>query len=231
MPTVDGGGPTGLPSPATGLSATATILLLANQQLQDTTGTKWGDDVLIPYLNLAILEIINIKPEAYPSQVDITMVAGAKQSLAAGSIALIDVLCNLDGSNNPTGVIRTVTKNVMDNLFPGWMYETASATPTLIVTDPNDPKTFYAYPSVSGATSKIRAITSVPPTELDESDDTFPLDASYRQPVIDYIVYRALAEETTIPNALSKSKMFHDKFLQFFGIKNAVEKNAEAKSK
>lgn len=229
-PVIDGGGPSGLPAPESGLSATQQILTDVKQQLQDTVGGKWGDDVLLPYLNLAILEILNIKPSAYPSTVDITCAAGAKQDAAAGTIAIIDIVCVLSGSS-PSGAIVTMTKDAMDNLLPGWMYETASATPTFAVLDPNEPKAFYVYPPMSGTATKVRAITCVAPTRLDEADDTFPLDDSYRIPVTDYLIYRCLNEETTIPNALAKAASHYQKFLQFFGIKSAVETNAEAKSK
>lgn len=231
-PILDGGGPGGLPAPESGLSATQQILTDAKQQLQDVIGGKWGDDVLIPYLNLAILEILNIKPSAYPSTVEITCVAGAKQAAAAGTISIIDIVCNLTGTpSTPTGSLTTMTKDAMDNLLPGWMYETASVTPTFAVLDPNEPKAFYVYPPMSGTSSKVRAITCVAPTAIDEADDTFPLDDSYRVPVLDYLIYRCLNEETTIPNALSKAAAHYQKFLQFFGIKSAVEEKSEAKSK
>lgn len=160
------------------------------------------------------------------------MAAGSKQAAPAGTIAIIDILCNLTGTpSTPTGAIVTMTKDAMDNLLPGWMYETAAVTPTFAVMDPNDPKAFYAYPPVSGTTSKVRAITCIAPTAIDEADDTFPLDDSYRVPVLDYLIYRCLNEETTIPNALVKATSHFQKFQQFFGIKTAVETNAEAKSK
>lgn len=230
-PVIDGGGPSGLPAPEGSLKATQLILLNARQQLQDTTGGKWGDDILLPYLDMAILAIINLKPSAYPSTVDITLVAGAKQSLPEGAISLIDLVCNLGVADAVSGALITVEKDAMDNLMPGWMAATADAVPTIGVTDPNDPKTFYVYPPQSGATAKVRAIICTPPTALAANDSAFPLDDSYKDPAIDYLIYRALFEETTIPNALSKATMAYQKFLQFFGIKSAVEVKAEAKSK
>lgn len=230
-PVIDGGGPSGLPSPTGGLNAIQTILLNARQQIQDVIGGKWGDDVLLPYLDLAILAIITVKPSAYPTSSDITLVAGAKQSLPAGAISLLDVVCNLGVADAPASAIVTVTKDAMDNLLPGWMYATAAAAAEFAVTDTNDPKAFYVYPPQTGSTAKVRAIISTPPAELSATDDTFPLDDSYRIPAIDYLIHLCLKEETTIPNALSKSNMHYQKFLQFFGIKSAVETKSEEKSK
>ncbi len=230
-PVIDGGGPSGLPAPAGSLNATQLILLNARQQLQDVTGTKWGDDLILPYLDMAILAIINLRPSAYPSTVNIALVAGAKQSLPAGAIALLDLVCNLGAADAIAGALVMVEKDAMDNLMPGWMQATADAVPIFGITDPNDPKAFYVYPPQSGATAKVQAIISTPPAALAANDSTFPLDDSYKEPAIDYLIYRALFEETTIPNALSKAGMALQKFHQFFGIKAAVETKAGEKSK
>jgi hypothetical protein len=66
---------------------------------------------------------------------------------------------------------------------------------------------------------------------LTGSDSTFPLDDSYRPAAVDYLVYRALAEETTIPNAQAKSQQFYQKFLQDLGLKSNVEKQQSANRK
>ena len=64
---------------------------------------------------------------------------------------------------------------------------------------------------------------------MDAIDDAFPLDESYKPACVDYIVYRALVEETTIPNAQAKGTAFHNKFLQDLGLKANVEKQNEEK--
>jgi hypothetical protein len=230
-PVLDGGGPSGLPGPEGGLNTTQKIILNARQQLQDVIAGKWGDDVLLPYLDLAILAILNVKPAAYPSTVSITLVAGAKQALPSGAISLLDIICNLGVADALAAAITTVTKDAMDNLLPGWLSATAADTAIFAVTDPNEPKAFYVYPPQSGATAKVRALICTPPSALTASDSTFPLDDSYIEPAVDYLIYRCLHESTTIPNALSKAASSYQKFLQFFGIKTAVEEKAEEKSK
>lgn len=228
-PVLDGGGPSGLPVPPSGLSATQEILLLADNQLQDQTGVKWGPDRLIPYLNLGILEIINLKPEAYPTTVPITLVAGPTQNLPAGAIGLIDVVCNLDATGViPQSVIRSVDKTAMDHLIPGWMTFTATAVVSYAILDPRDPHKFYVFPPATGG-NKVQAVISTPPGALADSDSTFPLDDSYRPAAVDYLIYRALAEETSQPNALAKSKDFYQAFLRDLGVKSASEQKQAVK--
>lgn len=226
MPILDGGGPSGLPAPETGQNAVSTILNLCDQQLQDVTGKKWGPTKLIPYLNLGIIEIINLKPEAYATTVDLTLVEGPVQKLPDAYFALVDVICNLTGvgSNTPGQTITFLKKEILDHVLPGWMSYPSAATVSHVVLDSREPKKAYVFPpQPAGQTNKIRTLMSVAPTEIADADGTFPLDDSYKPAAVDYVVYRALAEETTVPNALAKSTMFWNKFLQDLGLKTNVE--------
>jgi hypothetical protein len=229
MPILDGGTPSGLPEPEGSLNTTQTILLLAGDQLQDITGTKWPPSTLLPYLNLGIKEIVVLKPESYASTSAISLVAGATQTVPATAVQLIDAICNLAvDDTTPAGVITRVEKEKMDLLLPDWMTFPANATVVHVVKDARSPKTFYVFPPQPAATTrKIRALVATLPADLAASDATFPLDDSYMPAAVDYLIYRALAEETTIPNALAKSTMFYQKFLQDLGLKTNVEKQQE----
>ncbi len=237
MPGIDGGTPGGLPGPSYPATPTGEILGNAAQQLQDITGRRWGQNsVLVPYLNLAILEILNLKPEALAITTTITLVAGAVQGIATTDIALIDVVCNMASGDIRGRVITHLDKAQMDSVFPEWMVSYPLGTANLevyhAVIDGRDPKKFYVFPPQPDPTSQnLEAIICTPPTEMSTVDDIFPLDDSYIPAAIDYVVYRALAEETTIQNALSKATMFYQKFLQDLGIKTAVESKTEARGK
>jgi hypothetical protein len=230
MPVLDGGGPGGLPSAPSGLNTTQTILLLAGNLLQDQTGTKWGPDRLVPYLNLAILEIINLKPDAYTNTVDLTLVAGPIQKLPDSFIDMVDAICNLTVGDVPGRAIKQIEKTALDSLLPGWMTFPSNATVIHAVIDPREPKKLYVFPpQPAGQANAIRTLMTLSPSPLVETDDAFPLDDSYIAPAVDYLVYRALAEETTIPNAINKATMFLNKFYQDLGIKKSTGAQQEKK--
>jgi hypothetical protein len=185
----------------------------------------------LPYLNLGILEIINLKPDAYVPTTNITLVAGAVQNLPAGSIDLVDLVCNMGASGTvPGGIINSIDKTVMDHLIPDWITFPTAAEVKYAVFDSRNPKVFYVFPpQPDPPVQKVKAILSTPPDELMAADDIFPLDDSYRPAAVDYVVYRALAEETTVPNALAKSGQSWNKFLQDLGLKSQTEKQTQAK--
>ncbi len=347
MPPIDGGGPGGLPSPSpsTG-TTTGDILSIAARQLLDITGSGWNAlTVLLPYLNLGILEIINLVPSAYTDTVTLTLNGGPRQELPEGSFGIIDAVGNLASDGvTPGATIRSLEKERLDSIFPGWMQFTATAplslpaaptgtaaitggsmadgtyyyivtalnalgetvkgaesaaktisggtghgsvpltwatvagatsyrvyrtttpgvysnvnfiasstnsatdssmsvntgTPptgsssltgvSFIVIDPRNPMIFYVFPPpVAPGIQLIQAVLSTSPDAITAVDGDFPIDDSFKPACVDYIVYRALAEETTIPNAMAKSQQFHNQFIQDLGLKGNVKKQSEDK--
>jgi hypothetical protein len=214
-----------------GLSTTETILLTAGHQLQDATKRKWGIDKLLLYLNLGIIEIVNLKPEAYTTTIDLTLVEGPVQKLPDSFIALVDVTCNLAADGETPGQsITGIEKKNMDHMLPGWMTFPSSATVSYAVTDAREPKKLYVFPpQPAGQANKVRTLMAVAPDPIESGNGTFPLDDSYRPAIIDYIIFRCLAEETTVPNALNKSTMYRNLFLQDLGIKTAAEGKSRVK--
>ena len=220
------------------MSDLSTIISLAGRQISDATGITWNPTtVVIPYINLGIQEIINLKPEAYPVTVDITLAAGPVQALPSGGLTLIDAKYNLSGTSSPwtpDKAILSIKKEKMDDIFPDWMTQLGTTIVSFVVTDDRDPKVFYTYPpqpTSPSPSNKIRALISQMPTAMASPAETLPLDSSYVPALVDYVTYRALAEENSIPNAITKAQGFYQKFLQGIGIKNAVDVKDSGKGK
>jgi hypothetical protein len=209
------------------------ILDLAGEQLEDLTHITWDDDVLLlSYANLGILEIINLKPDAYPTTENLSLVAGTFQSLPTEAIYLIDIICNMGADGTIVGkAIRKIQRKNLDRLLPDWHTYTPTTEVSFGMIDPLTPQEYYVFPPQSEDGRYIRAVVCIPPALLTEITDPFPLDASYKPALVDYIVYRALAEETTIPNALNKATLFWNKFLQDLGLKTNVEGQIEQTQK
>lgn len=198
------------------------IIFAASKQVQDEIGIVWPD-VMLPYLNLALQEIVNLKPEAYPTTEVTAMTAGAQQSIPTGYIQLLDVICNMgSGGSTPGSSIKFIKRHVIEMALPNWMEATTSDTVTFAIREVADPKSFYVFPPNSGD-GNIKAIYSAAAPKLTTDADTFVLDVSYMPACVDYIVYRCLAEETTIPYAQQKSAQYWNKFLADLGLKTNRE--------
>lgn len=210
------------------------IFDIAGSQLQDAGATTWTPTKLLRYFNLGVVEICNLKPEAYPVTKVITLIAGATQFLDDSAIELLDAVCNMGTSGIVPGRnVRILAKEAVDLLLPDWQTYPAGTVVLFIMIDSRNPKNFYTIPPVSTATPKprIKIIQAEMPDEVTDPAEDSPLDASYTPALVDYVIYRALAEETTIPNAQEKAKSFLGKFMQDLGLKTAIEKSTEQKEK
>jgi hypothetical protein len=226
--TIDGGSPS---SSEVSLSGEMGALLsLVSQQLKDDFGLAWPPSKLLPYVNLCFQEIINLRPEANVVETVVSLVAGARQaSLMTTSIEIINAVCNMGTTGTTVGTtITSVKKNSLDHILPGWMTFTADQTVRHVVLDPREPLAFYTFPPQPASPSKIMMLVSQPVEEVTIDTSDFPLDPSYKPAFVDYMIYRALSEETSIPNALNKATMFYNQFLKGLGLKTNTEKQVAA---
>ncbi len=208
------------------MSTAAAVIVPASQQLQDVSNVKWLTSILINYLNLALLAITGLRPEAYPTNTNATLVAGPVQTLPTGAIRLLSAICNMGvGGATPGAAILTIEKDDFSKRNPNWTTATAANTVTAVIRDKETPKTFYVYPPQPSPApgQQILLTVLIPPTTITATTDTFPYDDSYLPACIDYVVYRALAEETTMQNSQVKAKLYYQTFLQALGIQTIID--------
>jgi hypothetical protein len=223
---IDGGTPAaGETSPGGEIGA---ILLLVYNQLKDEFGFEYPPSKILPYFDLFCAETVNLVPESYPVEDAIVLVSGARQTLPADAISLIDVLYNVTGSGTTelaTTAVKLINKNNLDSIFPGWPSSPASATVLFVAVDSRNPKVFYTYPpQPSSSMGSIKVLLSELPDPITVDTEDFPFDDSYKPACVDYLIYRCLIEETTIPNAQAKATSFYNKYLTGLGMKDKVSK-------
>lgn len=218
MTILDGGSASGLPVTSGTFDTLEDIVLYVQSQLKDETGVQYDSNKILRYINLAFIEIVKIDPTSYPVTEDFTLVAGANQTLSSDQIAIIDVVCNVTGTVEGTAV-TVIPRQIIDQLIPLWRSFTANATVQHVIKEDNDKSKFYVFPPQPvGTTQKLRMIFSEIPAIVDEVDDDFPFDDSYKLPCINYVLYLILREETTVPNSLNKANMCLAQFMRQMGV-------------
>lgn len=212
------------------------ILMLIGQQLEDfinsatnspdypaVVAQAWPPAKVIPYLNLGLIEAINIKPSCNPVHKELTLIAGAVQSLPSGDLELLQVISNSSGE-----AVDSLSQDQIDNLLPNWQSAGWKGNSVSnVILNPKNPKVFYVFPpQPSPPTDKLKVIVSSTPTLLTMDTGTFPLDHSYWPAMVEYGIYRCLKELTTIPNAQLKADSCYKAFLQGMGVKEILEQKA-----
>ena len=149
------------------------------------------------------------------------MVAGTRQSLPAGWNLLINAKRNMGTGTIPGRAITPIAREILDEVLPDWQTWPTADEVRHVITDDRDPLYFDVFPPQPATpTQKIEAIGSLYPAKAtDAANSDFPLPDQYEVAAVDYMIYRALNETTTIPGAQAKADKHLNKFYQNLGVK------------
>ena len=194
--------------------------------LKDVSATAWDDPTLLAWINAGQREISSLRPDAYTKFGTVTTVAGTRQTLPTDGIILLHVPRNLVGSN-PGRAIRKASRDQLDSVNPDWHTDTASATARNFVYDTFTPRAFYLYPpSVAGST--VEVIYAAVPTDLASVESSIVIDDSYRNPLMDYTLFRAYSEDMEIQGAAARAAAHRQLFDTFLGNKAKADMSSAA---
>ena len=120
-------------------------------------------------------------------------------------------------------MVRYVEKDALDTYDPDWEYDTAIKADGAnffehYMHDPREPKAYYLYPPQAAATKKVAVVYSFRPTAHTVVGDTFALDDEYINPVVQYMVYRALSKENRDSMPTSFRQELWEGYLTALGI-------------
>ena len=160
------------------------ILNTAARVLGDETTEHWPSSTLLDYLNEAQNRISSDVPGSYTKVADVTMVAGARQTLPADGITALEV-----------AGIRRVDKRSLDRENISWQSMTANNTTTMWARDPNNPVNFYTYPPRTSTPGTLADVEYEAVPAEGSLGDNIVLDDIYAPAMVDFIVYRALSED------------------------------------
>jgi hypothetical protein len=218
-------------TPTKGTVKCIDILTVASRQLQDILNITWPLPILLSYLNYAVREIINNKPDAGSVVSNLVTVAGTRQTIPADWLSLLDVKRNMGTDGLTPGLaITQIPKALMESALPDWHMWTSDVVARHVIFDPRDPFSFDVFPpQPTGTAQNIESLgVKYPDKVTDPANDLFPLTDNYEVPAEAYVVYMALNESTTIPNALQKAAAMYQKFQQYLGIKTQEDVKDQA---
>lgn len=203
------------------------VLLRAQRILNDQTGVLWGFDELIGWLNEGQRQVVMLRPDASSDVKDVTLVAGARQTMPEGSIRLLDIPNNLNGR-----ACTYVSKSTLDSYNPSWRQDTASSIVKHWLYDDKVPTRFEVYPpQPTSGFGTIQMVRSVLPTDCtlqdvagESVDSTIGLPDQYDAALTDYVVYRGYSKDAAYTVRGGKAEMAWNGFLQRLGFQLATDR-------
>lgn len=185
----------------------------------------WIESEWLRYISDTLLEIASAKPEAFSNNASVPLLAGkTKQTLPAGSFALLDIVRNM-GANGltPGKPIRLANREDLDRMVPDWHSKTGQAIRHYTY-DRRDPKTFYVSPAPASV-MHVEMVSALTPAAIGSSAAQIGLDDIY----LPIIVFGALAkaymkdQSSTVSPQLAQS--YYGAFAQAIGIKTDGDKS------
>lgn len=168
-------------------------------QLGDAEGITWPDSAMLVAYNSAVKTLLLMRPDAGATKFILSLVAGSEQHIPADGTRLLRVIRNINADNSIGTAIRPVNMTDLDAMSPDWHIVTGS-TVREFGFDPQDPKTFYVYPSPAiSNTQKVHITYCKVPADLtlDDLGDELPFDPIYNQAVIEFMLYKLLSGDNT----------------------------------
>ena len=163
------------------------IIAEARILLQDTRSSlyRYFDADLLKFGNQTLKRMAVLRPDLFSYIGEITCTAGTViQSAPTDSIRIMEIFNVKDGA-----AIRETNREVLDQTYPAWMNDTASACVNWMRHPRNNNK-FFIYPKAPVGQILIGEYAKSPPTY--DADDTIELlPEAYYSVIIDGLVYVA----------------------------------------
>lgn len=198
--------------------------------LQDTTGVRWPVvSELVLWVNDAQRAIVLLKPDAGAVNTTITLEAGTKQSIPSEGNRLLRVVRNMSAATSGTGgrAVRQVERDVLDSMTPDWHDPSItgdaahSATVKHYTYDDSNPRNFYVYPGVAGA-SYLEIIYSGNPAVVALVDNIAVPDI-WANAILSYVLYMAYQKDSEHAGNRSRASDQYQIFISSVTGKGAVD--------
>lgn len=194
--------------------------------LHDTDHDRWSEDELLADLNDGEKAIVLLKPDSYVNSTSFQLAAGVYQSIPSGGIQFLSraaINMGTDGSTLGQS-ITFAEKDDIDTHNPDWPTDDASATVIAIMFDPKYPKKFLCYPpQPSSNMGYIRWPYSYSPTDIAAIGNTINLDDIYKEPLIQWLLYKSYARDKEDAANQALSDDARNEFYRLLGIKDQKE--------
>lgn len=177
--------------------------------LNDVNNVTWPRSELVQWVNDGQRELVRIHPDAKSKTVLLALVAGARQSLPADGIALIELRQNDEGP-----AIVPCDRASLDAFKPDWMVSGANNRVRHFIPDAASTDRFYVYPPQPSPPSSVLASYAAYPATVAETGAYINLDVRdiYAENILNYVLYRAYSKDTEFADGAARAAAYYQLF-------------------
>lgn len=189
------------------ISSVATTLL-------DTAHRGWPRAEIVGYINEALAATANVKPDFYPRQEFVPMVAGITQVIPADGVSLLELQFNEVSGR----VTRQVDAGLLDEANRFWPAATREVDVVEYAADPRDPRRFAVTPPNDGTGSVQVLYGAVPDRVTGSSGETIPVTSNYLAPLIEFVLAKCYGKNSKSQD-LAKSNIHMQRWGTLIGLR------------
>lgn len=215
------------------------ILEAASGLLLDEGFVHWTLPELCRWLNFGLDAITLQKPSASAVTVDVPLVRGTLQALPEGYASILRPVRNARSEASdrmPRKRLTVVDEASLSAMNPAWDDEITcryQQQAKHVLFDESSPKTFYVYPGNDGTGAVEMVLSAIPdkispsgfPDDIASYDVPLPLDDTYHDALLDYVMYRAYSKDSQFAGSAQRAALHYQQFANSLGIKVRVEVN------
>lgn len=176
----------------------------------------------LDWLNDGQRAVCTVRPDANSQTQNLTLVAGARQTLPAGALRMLRPTRNMGADGATVGkTVRFTEGSVADNANRSWQLAApASPVREVLYDEKSDPLTFWVNPP-GVATWKLEAILAQPPTDVPNpvSTNLIQLTDAYAPALIEWMLYRNYALATQALQQWQRAVGHFNAFFNLLGVK------------
>ncbi|WP_067586410.1 DUF6682 family protein [Endozoicomonas ascidiicola] len=182
-----------------------------------------SDEVLLGWLTEGYTDMVILKPSVNTVIETFQLQPGVEQTLPDGGVIPIRGISNMGADGAIRGNVFTLADSkALYRGFPDWMLHTADGSVQHVLPSPT-PTSFQVYPPQPDPAHFVALEYSAIPAEPADINALISVDDEYAPALTNYIVHRALSEDSDHPANREKATMFHEKYLQLLGAKAQQE--------
>ncbi len=173
------------------------IIQQAQELLQDPEGIRWPATELVAHLNDGQREVAAQRPDLFTVTKPLALVPGARQTLPAACIHLVDILRNTNGAS-----LSLTARAMLDALLPNWYNKSPTKNLVHFCYDLREPKVFFVYPPAANGASVDATYSEFPadlptPTGPGAESVTGTLTGkdTLKNPLLHWVLFRAWSKD------------------------------------
>lgn len=195
------------------------IITEVSSQLNDNNQVTWTEAMLLGYITTAEEMIVSLRPDTYSQITTMQMVVGAKQTIPATALRLLDIKRNMgvDGLT-PGRSVNAVAADALDLFALDWTAEAVEAEAQDFTYDEKTPTEFFVDPPSDGTGYLEISVSRIPPA-VTALSDTLVLKDIYRNAIIQWCMFRAYSVEVDSASSQRRASVHEASFYGLMGKK------------